>query len=142
MARMRFALVGAGVIGEVHARLISSLGTRAELAVVVDNSFTRAGRIAASFGGRPMTSLNEALEHVDAVSVCLPRGAHADAAVLALRAGKHVVVEKPNDITLRAADRIIAAELECGRTVAVISQRRFQREPSAAHRAVVEGRLG
>jgi predicted dehydrogenase len=136
---VRFALVGAGAIGEVHARLIAASG---ELAVVVDSSLARASRIAAEFGGTPMTSLSGALGHVDAVSVCLPSGAHADAAVRALRAGKHVVVEKPIDVTLAAADQIIAAERESGRTVAVISQRRFQREPAAAHRAVAEGRLG
>ncbi|MFD4635801.1 Gfo/Idh/MocA family protein [Lentzea sp. NPDC058436] len=139
MGGMRFALVGAGAIGEVHARLIAS---SAELAVVVDNSLERARQVASEFGGTPTTSLAEAFEQVDAVSVCLPSGAHADAAVLALQAGKHVVVEKPIDVTLEAADRIIAAERESGRTVAVISQRRFQAEPAAARRAISEGRLG
>jgi len=136
---LRFALVGAGAIGETHARSITS---SAELAVVVDNSLERARRVTAEFGGTPMTSLADAFEHVDAVSVCLPSGAHADAAVLALQAGKHVVVEKPIDVTLAAADRIIAAERQSGRTVAVISQRRFQPESAAAHRAISDlGRI-
>ncbi|MDX3659950.1 Gfo/Idh/MocA family oxidoreductase [Streptomyces sp. ID05-26A] len=139
MGGLRFALVGAGAIGEVHARLINA---SAELAVVVDSSLERAERIAAEFGGTPMTSLDDAFEHVDAVSVCLPSGAHADTTVRALQAGKHVVVEKPIDVTLKAADRIIAVERASGRTVAVISQRRFQAEPAAAHRAISQGALG
>ncbi|MCS7477707.1 Gfo/Idh/MocA family protein [Umezawaea endophytica] len=139
---MRFALVGAGVIGEVHARLITSLAGRAELAAVVDVDAERARSLTAEFGGTPFTSLADALADVDAVSVCLPSGAHADAAVLALAAGKHVVVEKPIDITLAAADRIATAEQDSGRTVAVISQRRFQRAPAFVRRAVVDGRFG
>ncbi|WP_394619578.1 Gfo/Idh/MocA family protein [Lentzea sp. JNUCC 0626] len=136
---MRFALVGAGVIGEAHARLIAA---SAELAVVVDNDLERARRVTSRFGGIPLTSLAEAFDLVDAVSVCLPSGAHADAAVLALQAGKHVVIEKPIDITLAAADRIIAAERASGRTAAVISQRRFQPESVAAQRLVATGALG
>lgn len=142
MDGMRFALVGAGAIGEVHARLIASLGKRAQLTAVVDNNIARARRIAAEFGGTPMTSLTDAVEQVDAVSICLPSGAHADPAVLALQAGKHVVVEKPIDVTLASADRIITAERESGRTVAVISQRRFQREPASVQHAITEGELG
>ncbi|MFD4672521.1 Gfo/Idh/MocA family protein [Lentzea sp. NPDC058450] len=139
MGGLRFALVGAGVIGEVHARLIAATGS---LTAVVDNDLERARRLTSAFGGTPLTSLTEAFDLVDAVSVCLPSGAHADAAVLALQAGKHVVIEKPIDITLAAADRIIAAERASGRTAAVISQRRFQPEAVAAHRLVTGGGLG
>ncbi|WP_432898299.1 Gfo/Idh/MocA family protein [Micromonospora matsumotoense] len=141
---MRFAVVGAGVIGTTHARLIASLGERGRLVAVVDTDLTRAVRLTAKFGGDPLTSLRQACvrDDVDAVAVCLPSGAHADAAVTALQAGKHVLVEKPIDVSLAAADRVIAAEQETGRTVGVISQRRFQRASAFLHEAVVSGRLG
>ncbi|MET0422731.1 MAG: Gfo/Idh/MocA family oxidoreductase [Actinoplanes sp.] len=141
---MRFAVIGAGVIGATHARLITTLPGRAELVAVVDSDRERAGAVAAEFGGDPLGDLEAACarDDVDAVSICLPSGAHADAAVTALRAGKHVIVEKPIDVTLAAADRLIAAEQETGRTVAVISQRRFQRAPAFVHEAVTAGRLG
>ena len=45
---------------------------------------------------------------IDAVSICTPSGLHADQAVAALEAGKHVMIEKPIDVSLDAADRIIA----------------------------------
>ena len=67
---------------------------------------------------------------------------HADGAVAALDAGKHVVVEKPIDITLAAADRIIDAEKRSGKTVAVISQHRFDRSTEKVLQAVRDGNLG
>ncbi|HEX5811620.1 MAG TPA: Gfo/Idh/MocA family oxidoreductase, partial [Pseudonocardia sp.] len=63
-------------------------------------------------------------------------------AVAALDAGKHVVVEKPIDITLPAADRIIDAEKRSGKTVAVISQHRFDRSTEKVLDAVRDGHLG
>jgi predicted dehydrogenase len=141
---MRFAVIGAGVIGATHARLIASLPDRAKLVAVVDADRERATAVSAEFGGEPLSELAAACarDDVDAVSICLPSGAHAEAAITAMRAGKHVIVEKPIDVTLAATDRIIAAERETGRTVAVISQRRFQRAPAFVHRAVAAGRLG
>jgi len=141
---MRFAVIGAGVIGATHARLIASLTGRAELVAVVDADVARATAVAGEFGGEPLSALAAACarDDVDAVSICLPSGAHAEAAITALRAGKHVVVEKPVDVTLAATDRLIAAERATGRTVAVISQRRFQQAPAFVHEAVAAGRLG
>ncbi|WP_328991554.1 Gfo/Idh/MocA family oxidoreductase [Kribbella sp. NBC_01245] len=141
---MRFAVVGAGVIGEVHARLIASLPDEAELVAVVDLDQSRAAAIAATSGGEAMNELEKACarEDVDAVSICLPSGAHAAAAITALRAGKHVVVEKPLDVTLAAADRLIDVERETGLTVAVISQRRFQHASAFVHQAIADGKLG
>jgi predicted dehydrogenase len=132
------------MIGEVHARLISSLPGEAELVAVVDVDAARAAEVATRFGGDAMTELEKACarDDIDAVSICLPSGAHADAAITALRAGKHVVVEKPLDVTLEAADRLIEVERETGLTVAVISQRRFQHAPAFVHRAITDGKLG
>ncbi|MEV0802111.1 Gfo/Idh/MocA family oxidoreductase [Kribbella sp. NPDC050281] len=141
---MKFAVVGAGVIGETHARLITSLPEGSELVAVVDVEADRATTLSGKYGGEPMTDLKQACARpdVDAVSICLPSGYHADAAITALEAGKHVIVEKPIDVTLAAADRLIDAEQQTGLTVAVISQRRFQHAPAFMHQAVADGRLG
>jgi UDP-N-acetyl-2-amino-2-deoxyglucuronate dehydrogenase len=141
---VRFGLVGCGVIGTLHARLIASLAGSAELAAAADLELPRAKLAAEAHGADAYTSLDELLvrDDIDAVSVCLPSGSHAEAAVRALEAGKHVLIEKPIDITLAAADRIIAAERRSGKTVAVISQRRFQPAPRRVHDAVVAGSLG
>lgn len=141
---MRFLLIGAGVIGAVHARLIASLDGRGELVCVADTDPARATDLAARHGVEATDDIPAALARadIDAVSICVPSGHHADLAVAALSAGKHVVIEKPLDITLAAADRIIAAERAAGRTVAVISQRRFQPAPAFVHEAITAGRLG
>ncbi|MBO0884916.1 MAG: Gfo/Idh/MocA family oxidoreductase, partial [Mycobacterium sp.] len=138
---MRFGLVGCGVIGTLHARLIASLAGSAELAVAVDSDLQRAKVVAERHGADALGSLDELLarEDIDAVSVCLPSGSHAEAAVRALDAGMHVLIEKPIDITLAAADRVIEAEKRSGKTVTVISQRRFQPAPRRVHDAVVAG---
>ncbi|MGW3495990.1 Gfo/Idh/MocA family protein [Streptomyces sp. NPDC001020] len=144
---MRFALVGAGVIGAVHARLISMLsesGKNVELAAVIDQDLDKAKALAEQHGGRPYSRAADAYgaERIDAVAVCLPSARHADAAVEALRAGKHVLVEKPVDITLAAANRITEAQRDSGLTVSVISQRRFQPPAAFIKNCVDAGRLG
>jgi UDP-N-acetyl-2-amino-2-deoxyglucuronate dehydrogenase len=59
------------------------------------------------------------------VSVCVPSGLHAEVGIQAAAAGKHLVVEKPIDVTLAAADRLIDAVRAAGVVMTVISQHRF-----------------
>lgn len=141
---LRIAVVGAGVIGGVHARLTRRLGTAAHLAAVVDIDEARARALGGEHGVPAYASAAEAYraEQIDVASICLPSAYHADAVIEALEAGIDVIVEKPIDVTLAAADRVIAAEKATGRTVSVISQRRFQPVASFIHSAVRAGDLG
>ncbi|MDB5529457.1 MAG: hypothetical protein JWR51_2560 [Devosia sp.] len=141
---LRIAIIGAGVIGAVHARLISGLGDRATLAAVVDIDPTRAKTLADRYGVPAYASAAEAYtaQRLDLASVCVPSAYHSPVAVEALEAGLNVIIEKPVDVTLDAADRIIAAEKKSGRTVSVISQRRFQPVASYIHEAIARGELG
>jgi len=143
--KLRFALVGAGVIGNTHAKALADLPDVAELVAVVDRDRAKARDLASRYGVSVATDDLEAVlrrADVDAVTICTPSGVHADGAVAALDAGKHVVVEKPIDITLAAADRIIDAEKRSGKTVAVISQHRFDRSTEKVLNAVRDGHLG
>jgi len=141
--RIRFALAGAGFIGGVHARELAGLD-EAELVAVVDTDLATAQALAGAYGAAATTDLTAVLQRddVDAVSICTPSGLHADGAVAALDAGKHVVVEKPLDVSLAAADRIIDAEKRSGKTVAVISQHRFDKSSEKVLQAVRDGHLG
>ncbi|MFI9274842.1 Gfo/Idh/MocA family protein [Kitasatospora sp. NPDC052896] len=142
---MHFAIVGAGTIGAVHARLIGALADEGvRLTAVVNTNLERAKLITERYGGRPYTSAAEAYAHeeIDAVSVCVPSWLHSEVTVEALRAGKHVLVEKPVEISLEAADSIAEARRSAGRTVAVVSQRRFQPPAAFIKEAVTSGRLG
>ena len=62
---------------------------------------------------------------IDVVRVCTPTGPHGELAIEALRAGKHVIIEKPAEVTVAKTDEIIAAQREAGTLVTVISQHRF-----------------
>lgn len=140
---MRFAVIGAGVIGALHAQTITQL-SGAELAAVVDIVPEAAQRLAAQHDVQAIIDLEEALTRpdIDAVAVCTPSGNHADVVEAALGAGKHVVVEKPLDVSLEAARRVAVAERKSGRTVAVISQHRFDPASQVVFDAVQAGRLG
>jgi predicted dehydrogenase len=133
------------MIGNVHAEALTALADVAELAVIVDIDPAKAEQLAARYGaGGYASDLAEVLgrHDIDAVSICTPSGLHAEGAVAALDAGKHVVLEKPLDVSLAAADRIIDAEKRSGRTVAVISQHRFDKSTEKVLAAVQAGNLG
>ncbi len=142
--RYKFALVGAGVIGKHHGLVISQLADRIDLAAVVDIHVEKAERLAAERGGTPFASLTDALATVDldVVVVCTPTGRHAEVATEALAAGKHVIVEKPAEITVEKTDEIIEAQQKAGTIVTVISQHRFDPATEVTLAAISRGELG
>lgn len=140
----RALLVGAGIIGAHHARVIGQLPDRIALAAVADVELERAERLAAAHGARAFGSLTAALAGADAdvVVVCSPTGQHGAMAVEALEAGRHVIVEKPAETTVARIDEIIAAREKAGTLVTVVSQHRFDPATEATLAAVERGELG
>jgi UDP-N-acetyl-2-amino-2-deoxyglucuronate dehydrogenase len=140
----RAALVGAGVIGTHHGLVISQLSDRIQLVAVADTQFERAERLTAERGGRPFASLTDALAAVDVdiVVVCTPTGRHGEVAIEALAAGKHLIVEKPAEITVARTDEIIDAQQKAGTLVTVISQHRFDPATEITLAAIERGELG
>lgn len=140
----RFAIVGAGIIGRHHGMVMSQLADRLELVAVVDVDLPRAESLAAARGGAAYASLTEALagQDVDVVVVCTPTGLHGAVAIEALEAGKHVIIEKPAEITPEKTDEIIASQEKAGTLVTVISQHRFDPSTEAVLEAMDKGELG
>jgi UDP-N-acetyl-2-amino-2-deoxyglucuronate dehydrogenase len=140
----KIALVGAGVIGKHHGLVISQLAGRLQLVAVADIQIDRAEQLAAQRGGRPFGSLTEALaaEDIDIVVVCTPTGRHGEVAIEALAAGKHVIVEKPAEVTVAKTDEIIEAQQKAGTLVTVISQHRFDPATETTLAAIERGELG
>ena len=140
----RVALVGAGVIGALHAQVITQLTDRLRLVAVIDAELVRAERLAAEHSGRPFASLTEALAAVDVdiVVVCTPTGRHGEAAIAALNAGKHLIIEKPAEITVARTDEIIEAREKAGTLVTVVSQHRFDPATEVVLAAIGRGELG
>jgi len=126
MSEHGFAVVGTGVIAATHARAIAAL-PNAHLVAVTDVRPDAAGAFAAEHGcaAEPDLAALLAREDVEVVSVCVPSGLHAEVGIQAAAAGKHLVVEKPIEVTLAAADRLIKAADAAGVELTVISQHRF-----------------
>lgn len=143
MEKFRFAILGCGLIGDIHAQAILS-HPDAELYAMCDVSRERAGDYASRYGARVFTSYDELLADpsVDAVSICTPSGMHADQAIAALRAGKHVLLEKPMALTGRDALRIREAEAESGRLVSVVFQTRYVEDIRYLKGLIDDGRFG
>ena len=141
--KLRVAVVGAGMIGELHAKLISE-SPNAELSHVCSRSMERAKGLTDKYGGQPVADYREMLGKggLDAVSICTASGEHADFGVAAAEAGKHVLVEKPIEINLERADRLIAACREHGVKLGVVFQLRFLDASEEARQAVRAGALG
>lgn len=140
---VRFGLVGCGVISETYAAALEGLAD-AELVAVHDIEPEKA----ASFCRRHRTEQAGSVEElvgrpdIDAVCVCVPSGLHADIGVVAAGAGKHLVVEKPIDVTLAAARRLIDAAAGTGVALNVISQQRYNPGVVRVRQLLRSGALG
>jgi predicted dehydrogenase len=143
---VRVIQAGLGNWGRSWAEIVRDAeGT--ELAAVVDRA-PEARRFAAEKLGLSAAdcygSLAEALEHArcDAVLLVTPPGTHHALILEALRAGKHVLVEKPLDTTLSGALSLVDAAEEAGRLLMVSQNYRFNRPFRAVQRVMAEGALG
>jgi len=138
-----FGIVGTGVIGAIHADAIAMVPD-ARLAAVTDVAVSAAAAFAAAHHCAAEPDLDALLARpdVDVVSVCVPSGLHAEVGIRAARAGKHLAVEKPIDVTLDAADRLIEAARAAGVALTVISQHRFDPGLIEAKTLIDEGALG
>lgn len=139
---LKFALVGCGHIAARHAEHIDRL---ARLAAVCDVKGERARGLAARYGCRAYEDLSEMLRaerDADVVSVCTPNGLHAEHTITALRAGRHVLCEKPMAISTADGRKMIAEMEAAGRQIFVVKQNRFNPPVVALKSAIEAGRLG
>src|SRR5437870_2412611 len=140
-----FAIVGCGLIARFHARALADI-PRAKVVALVSRKPANAQAVADAAGIQPQiyTELGPALARrdVDAIIVTTPSGAHLEPALAAAAAGKHVVVEKPLEVTLERCDRIIET---CARNrvqLCTIFPSRFGDANRTLKAAVDAGRFG
>jgi predicted dehydrogenase len=138
------AVLGAGFMGSAHTANYKALDGRVRVKSVVSRSLDRAAKLAETLGAEATTDLDAVLRdpEVDVVDVCLPTPAHREAAERALRAGKHVFLEKPIALTLDDADAIVRAAEKSGRLFMVGLVLRFWPEYAELQRRVASGDLG
>ncbi len=141
--RTRVGVIGCGAISRVvHLPVLRRLPSTELVAVSDPDPFARAvaGRIAP--GAALLDDPLDLLDRVDAVVVCAPTGVHAELGLAALRARKHLYLEKPLATTLEDGKLLAAAAADAGVVAAIGFNRRFHPAFRRARQAVASGRLG
>lgn len=140
---MKFGIIGAGMIANFHAKAIEAM-EGGELHSVYGRRPEAVEELAKELGCKGYSDLDEFLAdpELDIVTIATPSGAHLEPAIAAAKAGKHVVCEKPLEVTPERIDMMIAACEEAGVTLAGIFNRRFHPAMEAFKKAVDEKRFG
>lgn len=140
---MKFGIIGAGMIANFHAKAIQAM-SGGELHSVYNHRPEAAEKLATEFGIKAYSDLNDFLAdpELEIVTIGTPSGVHLDPTLAALQAGKHVICEKPLEITTERIDQLIQARDESGKTLSAILNRRFHPGMDAFKKAVDDGRFG
>ncbi|MFM7566684.1 MAG: Gfo/Idh/MocA family protein [Flavobacteriales bacterium] len=141
--KINFAVVGAGHIGKRHAEMVQR-DNEAMLVAMCDIRSAEACN-SEGFNVPHFSSLEEMLAAglpIDVVNICTPNGHHADQAILALKAGKHVVVEKPMGLTKESCEKVIYTALKMNRQVFCVMQNRYSPPSEWIKSVVQDGLLG
>lgn len=138
-----FAIVGTGSIAAVHATAIKAV-PGAKLVAVHNPTVAKAEAFAAEFGGTAEATLGAVLarKDVDVICITVPSGLHGTIALQALEAGKHVICEKPLEITTARIDEMIRTADRAGRILAGVFQQRCTPAAQRLKHAVEAGRFG
>jgi predicted dehydrogenase len=144
MQKLGFGVIGCGMIANFHAEALKRI-RNAKLTACFDTFTSSAERFAAANSGVKLHATLKSMladPAVDVVSICTPSGSHRDPAVQAANAGKHVVVEKPMEITLKRCDAILDACRKNGVLLCPIFPSRFSPANMVLKDAVEDGRFG
>ncbi len=144
-------IVGCGVIGINHARTLAR-HPRFAVTALVDTRPTAIANVQSNLPDpnavRAFDTLDELLGSdtpPDLIVIATPSGTHVELAAKAIAAGRHVVIEKPLDVTVARGRTLLDAANDAakrGQVISVISQRRFDPASLAVHRAIRDGRFG
>jgi predicted dehydrogenase len=138
-----FGIIGCGMISRFHAKAIADI-KGAKVTACFDSFTSSADKFGAEIGCTVYHDLDKMLadKNVDVVTICTPSGVHMEPAVAAAKAGKHIIVEKPLDITLKRCDAMIAAAQKAGVILSTIFPSRFHESSQLLKAAIDKGRFG
>ncbi|MBS1774573.1 MAG: Gfo/Idh/MocA family oxidoreductase [Bacteroidetes bacterium] len=139
---VKFAIVGCGRIAQRHAEHINNQGI---LVAVCDNVPERADAMANKYGAKAYYDIADMLQnekYIDVVSICSPNSLHASHSIQALKAGFHVLCEKPMAITVQDCGNMIKTAESANKRLFAIKQNRFNPPVAAVKQAIDEGKLG
>jgi len=141
--KIGWGIIGCGVIAPTHADAVQA-NEQAELLQVCDIVEERAKKLAEEYNCTYTASLAELLDNDDiqGVSICTPSGMHSEHAIATAQAGKHILCEKPLDVTLEKIDAMIEAAEVNDVKLAGVFQRRTYPSSQKVREAVRNGKLG
>ena len=137
-------IIGCGKISQVRHIPEYSDNPNAKLIGFFDLARERAEQMAAKYGGKVFDSVEELLADpaIDAVSVCVANNMHADVTIAALKAGKHVLCEKPMATNIEDCERMVEASRQYGRFLMIGQNQRFALAHSEARKLIKQGAIG
>lgn len=140
---MNFGIVGTGMIAGFHAKAIKEI-PGCKVVACMDTVAERAEAFSKANGCAGYADLTEFLAHpgLDIVTICTPSGVHMETAVAAAKAGKHLIVEKPIEVTLPRIDAIIEACRASDVSLSGIFPSRYHEAAKVLKQAVESGRFG
>ena len=144
MSKLRIAVIGAGILGSRHARVFHEQ-PESETVAVVDVNQERAQKIAALYNAKAYTDFNTMLqnENVDAVAVATPDHLHRDPVITAIKAGKHVFMEKPIATQIEEAREIASCHSTATTvTVMVNYSQRYLTDYAWIKQRIAAGEIG
>jgi UDP-N-acetyl-2-amino-2-deoxyglucuronate dehydrogenase len=143
MKTWNFGIVGSGLIADFHARAIGDLDN-AKFVGCCDKIPERAAALADKYDAKAFDTYQDmvASDDIDVVTIATPSGFHLEPAVAAAEAGKHVICEKPVEITLDRIDAMIAAHEKAGTRLGGIFPYRFNDSQKVLREAINSGRFG
>jgi UDP-N-acetyl-2-amino-2-deoxyglucuronate dehydrogenase len=139
---INFAIVGCGRIAQRHAEHISKRG---QLIAVCDIIQENADQLAATYGARAYTNYADMLaieRSIDVLAVCSPNGLHAQHSIEGLKAGYHVLCEKPMGLTVKECGEMIQTAERSNKRLFAIKQNRYNPPVAAVKELIDAGKLG
>jgi UDP-N-acetyl-2-amino-2-deoxyglucuronate dehydrogenase len=138
-----FGIIGAGLIADFHGRAIESL-PNARLKGICGTNEMKVYRLAQKYKCRAYGSYSEMLDsdEIDIVTIATPSGAHMEPAIEAAGKGKHVICEKPLEVSLERIDKMISAHEKAGTRLGGIFNFRYNDSVRVLKEAVDKGRFG
>ncbi len=140
--RLKFALIGCGRIAQRHAEQINRVGI---LKAVCDKEKEKARAFSDKYAASVYSGIDELLfaeKEIDVVSICTPNGLHSEHTIKSLRAGLHVLCEKPMAVNVPDCTRMILEAEKANRRLFIVKQNRFNPPVLAVKKIIDEERLG
>ena len=142
MEKVKFGIIGTGMIAQMHADALH-LAENAELVIVYDTVVERAEKFAAANNCAFASDFDKFLASpIDAVTVAVPSGIHGEAAVAAAQAKKHILCEKPLEVTISKTEALIKACNDNKVLLSPVAQLRYGETVQIVKKAIAEGRFG